>query len=407
MPKRRNGRMALPWGTDDAMGLADPDQAQTRRQCRDTPLPGLVDGLHVVGWKDCDFDALQPAWQALARTASMPNPFFEEWYLRPSLEQMDVQGDVLLALFVTGGHLAGLMPLGLNPRYHSRPLANASTWNHHNSFCGGPLVAKGQEEAFWSALLAWCDAHAMSGLFLHLPQLPTDGPLVPALRKACRSMRRPLQTVLRQERALLASELSPEAYLGAALRNKRRKELRRQRKRLSELGEVAIHRSRDGQDIDDWIDRFLALEARGWKGDGGSALASHGQTEALFRLALRSAAEQGKLERLALTIDNRPIAMLATFLAGRAGFSYKTAYDEDYGRFSPGLQLQLANLDLLDDPAMDWCDSCAAQDHSMIDHLWRERREIAWFSIPVGHGPRRMIGNIWTALEAWQWRRKA
>lgn len=387
------------------MGLVDPGATQWRGQCPDTPPLGLADGFHVLGWTDCDLSALEPEWRALARDASTPNPFFEHWYLRPSLEQLDPQGESRLALFVADGRLAGLMPLRAAPRYHSRPLANFTTWLHHNCFCGSPLVAEGQEEAFWSACLAWCDAQAGRALFLHLPQMPTDGPLADALAKVCRAGRRSFRQVLREERAMLASDLAPDAYLQTAMRSKRRKELRRQRNRLAEHGELVVVRSRDEDGIDHWIDQFLELEARGWKGDGGSALSSHRETERLFRAAMDAAARAGKLERLSLTLDGRPIAMLATFLTGRAGFSYKTAYDEEYARYSPGLQLQLANLDLLDDPAMDWCDSCAAQDHSMIDHLWRERREIAWFSLPVGRGPRRLVGEIWTALEAWRWRR--
>lgn len=86
----------------------------------------------------------------------------------------------------------------------------------------------------------------------------------------------------------------------------------------------------------------------------------------------------------ALDLDERPLALLINFFAP-PGFSFKTAFDEDYARFSPGVLLQQANLDLLDDPAIAWVDSCAAPGHPMIDSVWRERR--------AGVGQRRAVGT--------------
>src|SRR3546814_9715241 len=105
---------------------------------------------------------------------------------------------------------------------------------------------------------------------------------------------------------------------------------------------------------------LLALEARGWKGRAGSALASHSETEAWFRAVLTGAADAGKLDMRALDLEGRPLAMLVNFLCPPGGFSFKTAFDEHYARFSPGVLLQQANLDLLEDPKVAWVDSCAA-----------------------------------------------
>ena len=44
-----------------------------------------------------------------------------------------------------------------------------------------PLVAAGQEESFWEDLFAHFDRRAGSALFLHLPQMPTEGPVFAAL----------------------------------------------------------------------------------------------------------------------------------------------------------------------------------------------------------------------------------
>ena len=53
--------------------------------------------------------------------------------------------------------------------------------------------------------------------------------------------------------------------------------------------------------------------------------------------------------------------------------------------------VQRENLALLDNAAIDWCDSCAAADHPMIDHIWRERRPIGRLSIAIGCKLRRAL----------------
>ncbi|HEX4874293.1 MAG TPA: hypothetical protein VFV06_05265, partial [Sphingorhabdus sp.] len=72
-------------------------------------------------------------------------------------------------------------------------------------------------------------------------------------------------------------------------------------------------------------------------------------------------------------------------------FSFKTAFDEDYARFSPGVLLQIHNLALLEREGIEWCDSCAAQDHPMIDSIWSGRRAIGRYSVAIG-GPVRRAG---------------
>ncbi len=151
-----------------------------------------------------------------------------------------------------------------------------------------------------------------------------------------------------EERAFLRSDQSSAAYFDAALSGKKRKELRRQDRRLGEAGALDFERDTCDEGLDAWITDFLALEQSGWKGRAGSALADAAATATLFRRNSAGAAQAGVLERLALTLDGKPIAMLANFLTPPGAFAYKTAFYEDYARFSPGVLLQRHNLALLD-----------------------------------------------------------
>ena len=330
-------------------------------------------------------------WDHLANFASTPNPFFERWFLQPALEALDPHRRIKLVRVERAGELIGLLPVERAKRYSRWPLPHLASWLHPNCFVGAPLVQRGEEVAFWQALLARADARPGSALFLHLAAMPLDTRLADALFATCAAPRRRIALVRREERAMLAATIAPADYLAHALPGKKRKELRRQQARLAELGTVATVRQDDAQDIHAWISQFLSLEARGWKGREASALAAAPGTAALFRSALTEAAARGKLERLSLTLDGRPIAMLASFLCPPGAFSFKTAFDEEFARLSPGVLLQLENLAMLDRKSIDWTDSCAASDHPMIDSLWKERRPVGRLSIAIGGAARRAL----------------
>jgi CelD/BcsL family acetyltransferase involved in cellulose biosynthesis len=347
--------------------------------------------IRALSWKAMDSAEARFAWDALALCAAEPNPFHESWYLLPALRALDPTGSVALLRFHFDGELAGILPLRRERRYYRWPIPHLASWVHPNCFLGAPLVAAGLERPFWRALLAWADANPRRGLFLHLAQIPLEGPLWSALQTVLAEQGRLAATVYREERALLASRHSPETYFEESMSGKKRKELRRQHTRLAELGELTFERRRDDAHLARWCEEFLALEHSGWKGSAGSALGSHQATVRLFREALSGAASRGRLERLTLSLDGEPIAMLVNFLTPPGAYSYKTAFDERYARFSPGVLIQRENLALLNHPEIQWCDSCAAADHPMIERIWREKRPVGRVSIAIGGKWRRAL----------------
>jgi len=327
-------------------------------------------------------------WDELARGASEPNPFFESWFLLPSAKSFDGGGEVSILCFLKQGMLCGLLPIVREQKYEGWPLPHIGNWLHFNSFFGTPLVAPEAEADFWRAVLDWADRNAGMSLFLHLNKVALDGPVYDALESVLAADGRPWGVVVRKERALLSSDLDSEAYLANALPARKRKDLNRRFRRLEELGEIEFRWETGSDGLTRWIDDFLALEAAGWKGEAGSGLACHAATEALFRESLTGAGKQGRLVRLSLRLDGRPIAMLSTFLTPPGAFGFKTAFDEDYSRFSPGFLLEREFLTALKRFDVDWCDSCAAADHSVMNRIWSERRPFGRVSIAIG-GPLR------------------
>ncbi|GMM94148.1 GNAT family N-acetyltransferase [Qipengyuania sp. MTN3-11] len=379
---------------DDLTGIAPRDSAG-----EGLPPPALVDGFHAIAWRHAD-PSLIRQWQVLAHATASPNPFYEPWYLLPALRQFDPDRAVMLAFTVEQGRLSGLMPLVRRSSHNDRPIPNLANWTHANQFFGAPLIRPDREAHFWNGLLSWCDREARTALFLHLNTLALEGGTLAVLEDVCRSTRRPLRVVHREERAALKAGPTPQEHLDACLVKKRRKELDRKRRRLEEMGLLEFTRAIDDGGIARWTDEFLALEKAGWKGEAGSALASDPRTENLFRESIAAAAGEGRLERLAFHLDGQPIAMLASFVAPPIAFSYKTAFDDALAKLSPGLLLQVENLRVLERKEIVMSDSCAAPGHPMIDHFWRDRRTVGNVTIGIGGKMRRSIGAAIAAIEA-------
>jgi CelD/BcsL family acetyltransferase involved in cellulose biosynthesis len=369
-----------------------------------TRAPGVtqsarLDGLQLLTLAQIEQPVFRAAWERLVESAVEPNPFYEPWFLIPSLRQWAAADRVVVKAWYCGGRLAGLLPVARGAGYYGHAITHARGWLHANAFCGVPLIAAGHEDDFWRALLAHFDRTPRRALFLHLPLLPADGPAHAALARVLEASGRGHYAVSEENRALLTGSSSAAAYLDNAMSAKKRKELRRQQNRLAEEGALTVERLAGAEQIAEWSAEFRALEAAGWKGDAGSALANTPATRAFFDEALAQAAAAGRLERLALRLDGRAIAMLVNFITPPGAFSFKTAYDEVYARFSPGMLLQLENLALLERPGILWADSCAAEGHPMIERLWRGHRRMVSCNIAIGGPARRALFRLLMARE--------
>jgi hypothetical protein len=351
-----------------------------------------------------------PTWLDLARCAVEPNPFFEHWFLNPSLKHIDLPPDLHFAILLgPKGRVDGLMPVSIAPRYGRMPLAHVQNHLHHNVFLGTPLVRPGYERAFWDGLLLRLDEAKWSKGLLCLTDLVEGGPLVEALEFVAAKWGRSCDTVYRAERAFLKSDLDAESYYETTVRKKKRKEIKRLLSRLTEMGDVKCQTLSIPVDVDSWCDDFLHLERSGWKGETGSPLGATRRTEAFFRDIVRQGLFDGRIEILKYTLDDRPLAMLVNFMTRPGSFSFKIAYDEEFARYSPGVLIQLENLKLLDRRDFGWMDSCAAENHPMINSLWAERRTMVWKALPLSGFKHSMtfhiarkIENAWAAIKAYR-----
>jgi CelD/BcsL family acetyltransferase involved in cellulose biosynthesis len=324
------------------------------------------------------------AWDALVAQAAEPNPFLERWFLIPAIDHLPSDDIVRFACVEEDGRLIGMFPLTSNSHYGRMPVSHITNWTHYQCFLGAPLIAKGHEQAFWSVLLTALDAAPWATSFISLTLLDPAGPVCAGLIAAAAAQGRTAPIVHRHQRALLAGGMDAEAYLSTHVRGKKRKEWRRLANRLEDLGAVEFRVLDDAGQLAQWCDDFLALEAAGWKGERGAALGNHDGTRAFFTNMMAGALAAGRLEFQRLDLDGRAIAMLINFMTPPGSWSFKIAYDEELARFSPGVMIELRNMErVLGAPEIHWMDSCAIEDHPMIDSLWVGRREMVQISVPL------------------------
>lgn len=357
-------------------------------------------GVHVETLDLTDASpALAAQWDALAADAAEADVFAQRWFVQPGLAHLAPPGLRHLLVW-RGARLIGMMPVVPATRYGRLPLRHSENWVHYHCFLGTPLLRRGEEVAAWTAILTALDSDRDAGALLHVTGLVEHGPVHRALAEAAAALGRPCDTVHRIERALLATDLDPDAYYAATVRKKKRKELGRLRSRLLEQGMVVTRRLAADEPVEPWIDTFLALERAGWKGDAGSALACTPQTAAFFREVIAGAHRAGQLDMIRIDLDGAAIAMLVNLIAAPGVFSFKTAFDESLSRFSPGVLVQLDNLGLLARGDIGWMDSCAVENHPMINSLWGERRGIVRVSVPLAGRWRRAQFAAARALES-------
>jgi CelD/BcsL family acetyltransferase involved in cellulose biosynthesis len=219
---------------------------------------------------------------------------------------------------------------------------------------------------------------------LILENVSLDGAAMQAIRQSLAMQDLAPRILQSHARACLDATRDADDLLRDALGAKKLKELRRQRNRLAEHGDVTFHIARTPAEIAATIDTFLTLEASGWKGKRGTALMQDAGDSAFIRSATRALAERGQCEIVTLRAGDTPVASGVLLRHLDRAFYFKLGVDERFAKLSPGVQLTLdVTRHLCADPAIACADSTANAGHPMIDPIWRGRLAIGNVLIPL------------------------
>jgi CelD/BcsL family acetyltransferase involved in cellulose biosynthesis len=131
-----------------------------------------------------------------------------------------------------------------------------------------------------------------------------------------------------------------ERYL-AGRRTRFLSELERRRRRLSDVGAVAVRVVTGDPGLDAALDAGFAIEGSGWKDEQGTAIASSPDTAAFYRDVAHWAAGRGWLRLQFLDVDDRPVAFKYSLEAAGVQWYLKGGYDPEFRRYAPAQLLQL------------------------------------------------------------------
>lgn len=358
---------------------------------------------------------LVAALRQLAAAAPGLNPFFGYESLSASINRIDRSDVSLMMLWeqIGDARLPRLAFPFAGAGVGFPPLHVLRAWSHPYAPLGMPLIDQsGLEETvarFAHLLTALGKA---SGDCLRFDDFPAEMPhgrrFVDALAGAGLAVR----LCNPSHRACLSARpgATPAGLLKPFANAKRRHELSRQLRRLSELGNLEFTVSGDFRDLAARLEEFLLLEAQGWKGRRRTSIHTIKRVAAYARQMVASFGAHGDARIHALRLAGRPIAALVLLRSGDVWYPWKTAFDERYAAHSPGAHLMIAASGaMLADPRFRFADSLARQD-SWVEKIWPDRMALATLLVsPLpGDRGRKAVDRLAASIgRRERWRRMA
>jgi CelD/BcsL family acetyltransferase involved in cellulose biosynthesis len=353
-----------------------------------------------------DLTRYRDAWDKLVRHAADPNVFYEPFSLLAAIDAFGAGKDsrfVFVVRDTDSGNIeaVALFPMELKTRFRGVPFKHFAAWQHPQLFLATPLVRRDCGTLAWLTLLRWARLQSAQFSLIELPLTLREGETMRSLHRVLKSDGDSAAIVDSFERSLLTRKATSAEEYGSRFGSAGAyREWRRQRRRLSERGKLEVRRLEPIEDVEPWLDRFMAMEARGWKGKIRSALVSDPNEARYFRTICRSAHATGRLHMLGLFLDDAPIAMQCNILARGGAFALKVAYDENFSKYSPGALLELENIDdMFRREDFVWMDSCTRSKHPLMHRIWHDRITIEHILVAPGGLSGRLVVALYPYLQ--------
>lgn len=321
-------------------------------------------------------EALIPQWRELVRSALVPALCQEPEWVMATIRHVPRCDDIeTLAVWapnpIGAPTLAGMLGVKPAPWRWGVPDGPARSMVHGHVFDSTPLLHAHHGDAAMQAIFELCPGPVL------FESVPDRGPFLATLRRAASNTGRRVETFDEFQRGTYRPDQLAQDYLKATHSRGRRYKFRKWRSRLGRDGTLELQWLKPNGDLKPWLGAFQDLEAGGWKGRSGTAIASSRHDIAFFGDVLTAFHVNRRLLFWNLALDDKPVAMLFGVRHGRHVALGKITYDENYAQFSPGALLLLDCMDqLYREGATDFVDSCGRPGNAMIDALWRDRLAI-------------------------------
>jgi hypothetical protein len=152
-----------------------------------------------------------------------------------------------------------------------------------------------------------------------------------------------------------------------------RKKLRQDWNRLGALGAVDIVNARGHAQVQDAFETYLTMEAVSWKGARGTALLSDPKDAGFARALISNLADGGNASVALLRLDGRAIAAQVLLYCGTTAYTWKTAFDASFGKYSPGaLLVDKVSEQVFAEGGIDAIESCSPEG-GFMNQMWDGR----------------------------------
>jgi CelD/BcsL family acetyltransferase involved in cellulose biosynthesis len=336
------------------------------------------------------FASIVDAWMSLAARTGIPNVFMDPAAALAVAEAWPHPVRILLGWGETGERDTSPRLIGVWMLIEGRPRL---AWPYRAlvsptcslAYLGTPVLDPDHARAVLAAMFARIRETPGLPKLLQAGDMSDNGPLMGALKSALAEGSGAWASVERRTRAKLATQLDPKLYWASSMSARGRQSFARKRRQLAKLGRLEFSSVDEPDAVRAGLEEFLVLEASGWKAARQSALASDTATARFTRRMVSGLAARRLAAIQSLRLDGQPVAMWIILYSGSGAFTWRTAYDENYRRFSPGvLILEDSTEHLLSNPLVASTDSCNHRDTGYQAERWAERHDVVDLLIDVG-----------------------
>jgi len=338
----------------------------------------LENEFSVVCLNRNDIFALGDGWANLVENAVEDNPYYSPAFMKPLLEHIDWNCDIQALAVYKRDVLVGFLPFVIDKWRWLKALAVNRAWIHPNFSLTVPLIDEGCAGNVVEALVEAMNGQGAAGSFWLFENFSLEGPVGALFAEALAARNLSSQTFGEFARPILEQECSFDEYMSSRVSKSRRRALMRNRKRLSAMGKVEMQSFASGPGLTAAVEDFLTIEAAGWKGAKGTALACNESMAAFARRAFGDNDGRPIARADLLYLNDRPIAASLSVYAGKTAFLLKSAYDETYRTYSPGLLLEQNIMEYFFDTRwVERLDSAVTVSAHVLQNLWNK-------TIPIG-----------------------
>jgi CelD/BcsL family acetyltransferase involved in cellulose biosynthesis len=279
--------------------------------------------------------AIAGDWRSLGDESPAAYPFLRPEWITAYLQTMEPDARLLLITVRRGNRLCAVLPLVEEQARLCRVPIRRLRWPHDVRWPDRvDLIHDGSDPELVAGEV-WRRLAATPGWdLLDLADVPPESALNRLADLAAADGRPTAERVARRTPYV---PLAPGGTFDEAIGHvnaKFRSTVRRRMRHLEKRGPVRLVRLDEADPV--WLDRFFRMEAAGWKGKQGTAIACSPQSRAMHEALAQEAARFGYLTLYSLECAGEPVAMHFGLTMNGRYMVPKLTYDEALADYSPG-----------------------------------------------------------------------